>query len=414
MLETAIRIIDVDTNYTIRFILFDLGEYQNAGSQYHISQASQEYLDNIACYINLDTLAMGDSMYIYGGSFDGSSTSRTWLVEQAAATAEDMGLNIGFYINLDTLAMGDSMYIYGGSFDGSSTSRTWLVEQAAATAEDMGLNIGFHPDVNEAYPVPTKATGGDQEAFDQAGIPYLFMNASNWVGGNYDDSYQTDYEEVSDGMMKHRKAYDNWDFYMNAFPGRAYEHLSGYSRLLDRLIRNLSEWSTSSVDVPLEYEKVNEAVWATSNVKIRENSSTSSEEIAILKEGEPILRVGYNKEWSKVKYEGRELYIASAYLTTEKPEGAEDLPTIETVEEEESEPTTVSETKDQESESTVDLKETEMIPTESNSQSSFSKLEPILSYLSGIEMKYYIIGGIVFVAVISCIIVFLYQRKHRY
>ncbi len=367
LLETAIRIIDVDTNYTIRFILFDLGEYQNVGSQYHISQASQEYLDNIACYINLDTLAMGDSMYIYGGSFDGSSTSRTWLVEQAAATAED-----------------------------------------------MGLNIGFHPDVNEAYPVPTKATGGDQEAFDQAGIPYLFMNASNWVGGNYDDSYQTDYEEVSDGMMKHRKAYDNWDFYMNAFPGRAYEHLSGYSRLLDRLIRNLSEWSTSSVDVPLEYEKVNEAVWATSNVKIRENSSTNSEEIAILKEGEPILRVGYNKEWSKVKYEGRELYIASAYLTTEKPEGAEDLPTIETVEEEESEPTTVSETKDQESESTVDLKETEMIPTESNSQSSSSKLEPILPYLSGIEMKYYIIGGIVFVAVISCIIVFLYQRKHRY
>ncbi len=40
LLETAIRIIDVDTNYTIRFILFDLGEYQNAGSQYHISQAS--------------------------------------------------------------------------------------------------------------------------------------------------------------------------------------------------------------------------------------------------------------------------------------------------------------------------------------------------------------------------------------
>lgn len=95
LLETANRIIDVDTNYTIRFILFDLGESQHVGSHYHISQASQEYLDNIACYINLDTLAMGDSMYIYGGSFDGTATSRTWLVEQAAATAEDMGLDIG-------------------------------------------------------------------------------------------------------------------------------------------------------------------------------------------------------------------------------------------------------------------------------------------------------------------------------
>ncbi len=83
------------------------------------------------------------------------------------------------------------------------------------------------------------------------------------------------------------------------------------------------------MDVPLEYEKVNETVWATSNVRIREESSTSSDEIAMLNAGEPILRVGYNEEWSKVKYEGRELYIASAYLTTEKPEGAEDLPTME-------------------------------------------------------------------------------------
>lgn len=363
LLETAIRIIDVETNYTIRFILFDLGEYQNVGSQYHINQASQEYLDNIACYINLDTLAMGDSMYIYGGNFDGSATSRTWLVEQAAATAED-----------------------------------------------MGLDIGFHPDVNDAYPVPTKATGGDQEAFDQAGIPYLFMNASNWVGGKYDDSYQTDHESVSDGMMKHRKAYDNWDFYTNTFPGRAYNHLSSFSRLLDRLIRNLSEWSTSSVDVPLEYEKVNETVWATSNVKIREDSSTNSDEIAMLQEGAPILRVGYNREWSKVKFEGRELFIASAYLTTEKPEGAEELPTIEETTQEETEETTEESLE----ETTVSWETEVATTTQSNHSDISSKLAPVISFLSGIEMKYYLIGGIGLVAIISCVIVFIYQKKHRY
>lgn len=363
LLETAIRIIDVDTNYTIRFILFDLGEYQNVGSRYHVNQASQEYLDNIACYINLDTLAMGDSMYVYGGGFDGSATSRTWLVEQAVATAED-----------------------------------------------MGLNISLHPDVNTGYPVPTKATGSDQAAFDQAGIPYLYMNASNWVGGNYDDSYQTDSESVSDGRMKHRKAYDNWEFYTNTFPGRAYDHLSSYSRLLDRLIRNLSELGTSSVDVPLEYEKVNEAVWAISNVKIREDSSTNSEEIAMLNEGEPILRVGYNREWSKVKYEGRELYIASAYLTTEKPEGAEDLPTVEPVTEEETPPTTPPETLETATPSETTTAVT--VPTDDSNASS--GLAPILSYLSGIEMKYYLIGGIGLAAVIACVIVFIYQRKHRY
>lgn len=365
LLETANRIIDVDTNYTIRFILFDLGEYQHVGSRYHINQASQEYIDNIACFINLDTLAMGDSMYIYGGSFDGTATSRTWLVEQAAATAED-----------------------------------------------MGLDIGYHPDVNTGYPVPTKATGSDQAAFDQAGIPYLYMNASNWVGGNYDDTYQTDHEAVSDGMMKHRKAYDNWDFYTSTFPGRAYEHLSSYSRLLDCLIRNLSEWGTSSVDVPLEYEKVNETVWATSNVRIREESSTSSDEIAMLNAGEPILRVGYNEEWSKVKYEGRELYIASAYLTTEKPEGAEDLPTPEptTEGETETEPTTIAET----TAAVTTAPETSAAATQAEPSFIQKTLTPVMSFLSNFEMKYYLIGGIALAAIIGCIIVFIYQRKHRY
>ena len=55
--------------------------------------------------------------------------------------------------------------------------------------------------------------------------------------------------------------------------------------------------------------------------------------MATLDAGEPILRVGYNEVWSQVKYQGRELYMLTQYLTAERPEGAADLPE-ETAEEE--------------------------------------------------------------------------------
>ena len=375
VLETANRIIDVETNYSVRFILFDLGEEGNIGSRYHVGQASPEYLDNIACYINLDTLAMGDSMYVYGGSFDGASISRTWLAEQAAATAEE-----------------------------------------------MGLAIGFHPDVNAGYPVPTKSTGGDHAAFDQAGIPYLYMNASNWMGGNYDDTYQTSHEAVSDGMMKHRQAYDNWAFYSSTFPGRAYEHLSSYSRLLDRLIRNMVEWTTDpavpeETSLPEEdptqgtsfsFEKVNETVWTTTPADILEESSETSSIMATLDAGEPILRVGYNEVWSQVKYQGRELYMLTQYLTAERPEGAADL-TEETAEEE----MTVSK-------ASANLESSQALETVSpqnpsaDAATKASLMTAAGQWLSQVEPRYYWIGGIVALAVAGCVAVFIYQSKHRY
>lgn len=75
---------------------------------------------------------------------------------------------------------------------------------------------------------------------------------------------------------------------------------------------------------PLDFTDVNETVYATSNVKIRENHSTDSEIIAILSKDESITRIGYHEEWSKVLYDGQEYYIASDYLTTDKAEEPEE------------------------------------------------------------------------------------------
>lgn len=66
-----------------------------------------------------------------------------------------------------------------------------------------------------------------------------------------------------------------------------------------------------------------ETVYATANVNIRTAPNTEAEVIAVLTPGEKVKRVGYSETWSQVIYQEKTYYIASAYLTTEKPVPAE-------------------------------------------------------------------------------------------
>lgn len=65
------------------------------------------------------------------------------------------------------------------------------------------------------------------------------------------------------------------------------------------------------------YEARDETVYATGDVNIRAGSTSQSEIVAVLREGESIVRTAYNYSWSKVLYEDRICYIASQYLTTD-------------------------------------------------------------------------------------------------
>lgn len=66
-----------------------------------------------------------------------------------------------------------------------------------------------------------------------------------------------------------------------------------------------------------------ETVYATANVNIRTAPNTGAEVIAVLTPGETVKRVGYSETWSQVIYQKKTYYIASAYLSTEKPVPAE-------------------------------------------------------------------------------------------
>jgi len=85
---------------------------------------------------------------------------------------------------------------------------------------------------------------------------------------------------------------------------------------------------TVEVEADLSFKEVNETVYTTDNVNVRASYSTNAQILKTLSKQVAVTRIRYNSEWSKVKLDGEEYYIASAYLELKVPEsmssGAED------------------------------------------------------------------------------------------
>ena len=72
---------------------------------------------------------------------------------------------------------------------------------------------------------------------------------------------------------------------------------------------------------PSAFLEVRETVYVcnTETLNIRESYSADSALVGTMKEGESVVRTGYNAEWSRISYYGETRYASSAYLTTVAP-----------------------------------------------------------------------------------------------
>lgn len=268
LLELASIYSTKESPYTIRFILFSAEEPGCLGSQYYVDNLSQEERDRIACMINIDTIAAGDNMYLYGGTVD----------------------------------------------DSGSIVQDWAVYQAQSAADLLGLDMSFHPDVNDSFPTPTKATASDQMPFANAGIPYIYCEASNWNGEPYTNFYQTSNSAVNGGTIMHKAEYDNLTFIENTFGTRAYEHLQAYAKLLDYLLENMKEGEYAT---GYTFEDTNTKATTTSSVYLRERPTQYSPSVTLLDADTEVTVTGYHASWCRVEADGQEGYIKTDYLTME-------------------------------------------------------------------------------------------------
>lgn len=268
LLELASIYSTKESPYTIRFILFSAEEPGCLGSQYYVDNLSQEERDRIACMINIDTIAAGDNMYLYGGTVD----------------------------------------------DSGSIVQDWAVYQAQSAADLLGIDMSFHPDVNDSFPTPTKATASDQMPFANVGIPYIYCEASNWNGEPYTNFYQTSNSAVDGGTIMHKAEYDNLTFIENTFGTRAYEHLQAYAKLLDYLLENMKEGEYAT---GYTFEDTNIKATTTSSVYLRERPTQYSPSVTLLDADTEVTVTGYHASWCRVEVDGQEGYIKTDYLTME-------------------------------------------------------------------------------------------------
>ncbi|RSD28761.1 M20/M25/M40 family metallo-hydrolase [Mesobacillus subterraneus] len=171
-------------------------------------------------------------LFIAFGAEEGGLNGSNYYAKQM--TADEISNTVGM-INLDSLAVGDKMYVHG-----SAGEAGFLREQALNIAEKKKLDIGINPGLNADYPAGTTGDWSDHAPFNALGIPFAYFESTNWEIGDLDGYEQT---EEYGGVWHTRN--DSLEFIENAYPGRIEERLSTYSQVLTELLKFFGKTSTS-------------------------------------------------------------------------------------------------------------------------------------------------------------------------
>lgn len=145
LLELAARLAGSSPEHTIRFIAFGAEEVGLLGARHAVAEMDEQERERLVLMINIDSIITGDRLYFHAGP----STIDT---DPIAALARDQALRI---------------------------------------AAELGVELRTNPGRNADYPAGTGCCS-DQAAFDEAGIPVINLEATNWNLGDLDGYQQTD------------------------------------------------------------------------------------------------------------------------------------------------------------------------------------------------------------------------------
>ena len=179
MLEAAELVADQSTPYTIYFVAFGAEEAGLLGSDAFVSSLSASEISDIILFVNMDSVSAGDVTYIY--SPENESAARDWAMSWAG----------------------------GNGYDLQTIENVNLSQDGEATA--------------------------DYSAFEQAGIPWIYFEATNWTLGDQDGYTQVDPQFGDEGAIIHTE-YDDLAYLDEVFPGRVDQHLDLFVSVLYHLL----------------------------------------------------------------------------------------------------------------------------------------------------------------------------------
>ncbi|WP_045784921.1 aminopeptidase [Chania multitudinisentens] len=192
MLELAKQMKDIPTNYNLRFIATSGEELNSLGARNYLKHMTQEERNNTLLVINLDNLITGDRLYFHSGRN---------TPPEIANISRDRALDI---------------------------------------AHNHGIAAAINPG-NKKHP---KGTGccSDQDVFDDAKIPVMAVEATNWSLGEKDGYQQVAISpQFPQGITWHRPQYDNLHYLDSHLPGRIDKRSRDSVQILLPLLKELAQ-----------------------------------------------------------------------------------------------------------------------------------------------------------------------------
>jgi alkaline phosphatase isozyme conversion protein len=167
MMQLADALRDETTPYTLVFVAFGAEEAGLKGSTFYVNQMSEEARANTALMINLDSVATGDRVYCY-----------------------------------------------------SSEDAAWPQLALRSMARGLGTYYITSPGLDKDYPYGTTGDWSDHVAFRKAGIPYLYLEATNWLLGD-----KNGYQNTSKDRDIWQTDKDTLSYIEQRYPGRLQHQL---------------------------------------------------------------------------------------------------------------------------------------------------------------------------------------------
>lgn len=196
-LETAKRIANKETPYTVKFVFFGAEEVGLKGSAAYAKSMTKEEIANTVYMVNMDSLLAGTYRYIYSGNYneETNKVDNAWPVYQALKLSDALGT--GMRLN------------------------------------DTKLNLD--------YPSPSTGNWSDHASFRKL-MPYLYFEAVNWELP--DDPDHPEYGssgayETELGEVMHDPERDNFEFIESTWGNRGKNTITAYCKLLEAVVYQL-------------------------------------------------------------------------------------------------------------------------------------------------------------------------------
>lgn len=141
----------------------------------------------------------------FGAEETGLKGSTHFVAEMSDQARADTVL----MINFDSVATGDRLYCY------SSEEAPWPQLALRSMARGLGEHLLTSPGLNAQHAYGTTGDWSDHVAFRKAGIPYLYLESTNWLLGEKDGYLNT----AKDREIWHSKK-DTLSYIEQRYPGR--------------------------------------------------------------------------------------------------------------------------------------------------------------------------------------------------